>query len=364
MLQDIDLRALAEVRGNGRDVISAYFHGRDGLKALAARQRKLRELLEDDPLESENFEQSMEMIRELLTEHSVAGAEGVCFFSSAVLDFVQGYPISMSVPDQLYVGPAPYIRPLAELQDEYETFALVECDNDRTRIFTVTNETADVEQAIRGGVKNHVRKGGWSQQRYERRRDMQLARYADEVVAALRHLVERHPIHRIVLIGSSETMHEIEQEMDEPLRDRLVGTERFDLDRPQQEMVERAYESYFDDERHDEQDLWQRIKSEMMRGGRAATGSEEVLQHAQTGRVEAAIVTRDAKLPAAMCRDCEAIHAGEPDSCHSCGSSNTFPIDLIDALARQLELTSARLDFADPVPGLTKAGDVAALLRY
>ncbi len=65
-------------------------------------------------------------------------------------------------------------------------------------------------------------------------------------------------------------MREIEQEMDEALRERLVGSEPFDLDRPQQEMVERAYESYFDDERHEEQDLWQQIKGEIMRGGRAS----------------------------------------------------------------------------------------------
>lgn len=363
MLQDIDLRTLAEVRGNGRDVVSAYFRGADGLSQLAARERKLRALLEDDELEAENFERSMEMIRELLDDPRIATAEAVCFFSSAVLDFVHGYPISMSVPNQLYVGPAPFIRPLAELQDEYETFALVACDNDRSRIFTVTNHTAEVEQAIRGGIKNHVRKGGWSQQRYERRRDEQLMHYAKDVVQALQRLVEEHPIQRIVLLGSAETMRVIEEEMDERLKERLVGTEPFDLHRSTDEMIEQAYESYFDDERHEEQDLWQRIKSEMMRGGRGVTGPAEVLQHAEVGRVSAAVVTRDAKIIGAKCRDCEYVQV-DAGNCQSCGSNNTFPLDLIDAVARQLELTSAHFDFVDPLPGLSKAGDVAALLRY
>lgn len=50
--------------------------------------------------------------------------------------------------------------------------------------------------------------------------------------------------------------------------------------------------------------------------------------------------------------------------CESCGSKKTFPVDLVDVLARQLELTSSTLNFVDPLPGLTEAGDVAGLLRY
>lgn len=59
MLRDIDLRSLAEIRGNGRDVVSAYFRGRDGLERLRDREQQLADLLADDQLESENFQRSM-----------------------------------------------------------------------------------------------------------------------------------------------------------------------------------------------------------------------------------------------------------------------------------------------------------------
>jgi peptide chain release factor subunit 1 len=364
MLQNIDLRKLAEIQGNGRDVVSAYFQSADGLKPLATRERQLRAILADDPLEAENFDRSMQMIRSALEEHSLEGAQGVCIFGSAILDIVLGYSISIRVPDQLYVGPAPYIRPLAELQDEYETFALVVCDNDKTSIYTVTDEKAEVELAIKGGVKNHVRKGGWSQQRYERRRDEQLAHYAKDAVEALKDLVKRYSIRRVVLLGSAETMRAIQGEMDDNLRQLVVGSEPFDLHRPEDDIVARAYESYFDDERKAEQDLWQRIKSEVMRGGRAAAGAAEVLRYALIGRIEAAVVTRDAKILGAACRDCEHLQAEPEGNCKSCQSENIFSLDLVDAIARQLKQTSAQLNFVDPLPGLSEAGDVAGLLRY
>lgn len=364
MLQDIDLRTLAELRGNGRDVVSAYFAGREGLSQLQHRERQLRDLLEDDPLEADNFEQSMQRIRDWLDEHSVDDSTSVCVFSSEILDFLSGHEITMEVPNRLYVGSAPFIRPLAELQDEYETFLMVACDNTRTRIFSVTNEITDVESVISGGIKNHVRKGGWSQKRYERRRDEQLSRYAREIAGTLAEIVRTESIHRVVMLGSAETMHAIEEEMDAGLRQHLVGSEAFDLDRDDDELLQAAYESYFEAERDDESDLWQQIKNEALSGGRAVTGPAPTLAAAMIGRVEAAVVTRDAKITGTMCRDCEHVHVAELDRCRDCDSQNVFAVDVVDTLARQLELTSAQIDFVDPLPGLSRSGDIAALLRY
>src|SRR6056297_1757969 len=121
MLQDIDLRELSQLSGNGRDVVSAYFRGKDGLRQLSGRESVIRDLLQDDPLELENFEATLAVIRKLINDNSLDHANGVCIFASEILDFAQGYPVAMEVPNRLVVGPAPFIRPLAELQDEYET---------------------------------------------------------------------------------------------------------------------------------------------------------------------------------------------------------------------------------------------------
>lgn len=364
MLQNIDLRELSEMTGNGRDFVSAYFCGREGLDTLKSREREIEALLADNDTELESFRLSMQAIRKVLEEESVASAEGVCMFACAMTDFVRGYPISMPVPTELHVGPSPYIRPLAELQDEYETFALVATDNKKTRIYLVTNETAELESTIRGDVKNHVRKGGWSQQRYERRRDNELHHYADEVCEALGQLHKQYGFGRIVLAGSSETMNEIDRELPEPLKELVVAREAFDLNRSDDDLLKEAYEEYFADERESEADLWQTIKNEHLSHRRGAVGATSVLEAARAGRVETMIVTRDEKIEGRHCRDCEHVMHGTPETCQQCGSKSVFEIDLVDALVRQVELTSGSVDFADEIEGLTKAGHVAALLRY
>lgn len=76
------------------------------------------------------------------------------------------------------------------------------------------------------------------------------------------------------------------------------------------------------------------------------------------------MVTRDTKLAATHCRDCDNVFSGENERCKACGSASVFGVDYVNLLARHVELTSAELDFVDPIPGLSEVGDVAALLRY
>lgn len=363
MLQDIDLRELAGMTGSGRDFVSVYFRGDEGLKTLKARERNLLAMLEDEPVEAEHFELSMKMVHDLL-EQNPTQAEGICVFACAVVDFVRGHPLALPVPNEIYVGPSPYIRPLAELQDEYQTFALVACDNSSTRIYLVTNEQAELEERIQGGVKNHVRKGGWSQQRYSRRRDNQLQHYAREVAGVLDDLLRSHKLERVMLMGSAETMNEIERELPKPTAEMLIGKEAFDLHRSEEEMIDEAYKAYFAEEQGAEGRLWERIKNQYKRHGLAAVGATAVLEALQQGRVETAIVTRDADLSATQCRDCGTLVHGAPATCQKCGSTSVFPLDLVDEIAKQAKRTSAHVEFSDAIPGLTKVGHIAALLRY
>jgi peptide subunit release factor 1 (eRF1) len=101
-----------------------------------------------------------------------------------------------------------------------------------------------------------------------------------------------------------------------------------------------------------------------MQNGRAATGPTDVLAALQQGRAEHLIVTRDAEITGTQCRECDHVVHGTLESCQQCGSGSVFQIGLVDEMARQAELTSATVEFSDPIGGLTRVGHVAAMLRY
>jgi peptide subunit release factor 1 (eRF1) len=241
---------------------------------------------------------------------------------------------------------------------------VVAADNTASRIFFVTSARADQDARIKGGVKNNVKVGGWSQKRYERRRINTLVHYAKEIVDVLTEMDQKEKFDRLFLVGSQETMNQIEGVLTAPLTAKLAGKQIVDFSAGDDQIFDTAFELFASAEREAEAKLWDKIKDEVCKGGLAVTGPEEVLKAAAVGRVEKIAVTRDAKLSGIRCRDCENLSAGELKKCKFCSSADVFPVDLVNELAELAALTSAETDFVYQIAGLSRAGQVAALLRY
>jgi peptide subunit release factor 1 (eRF1) len=364
MFSQIDLRSLAEREGPERAYVSVYLDGPDAASHLDRRADRVRRLLEEDTPEWEHFEESLRLVQEHLAEQNLGEAPGYCVFASWADDFLAGYPLEKAAGGPLlWIDSSPYIRPLAELQDEYENFAVVEADNTKARIYFVTSARATEAASARGDVKNDVKKGGWSQKRYERRRDKELQGYAKDIVEKLETLSKERDFDRLILLGSKETLHAVEEALPQPLTDKLAGEGATHFD-DKEALWKEVLGLFFEKERADERRLWEQIKDEYMQDGRAAAGPTDVLAAAQSGRVERLLVTRDAKVKGVRCRDCENMSAGAPSACPVCGSEDIFTVDLVNELAELAARTSGETEFADPIDGLSDVGDVAALLRY
>ncbi|MDQ3397086.1 MAG: hypothetical protein M3511_04825 [Deinococcota bacterium] len=361
MFHNIDLEALAEQQGPERTFLSLYLSGPEAMASLEQRIHKVRELL-DDSDELEHFEENLALIQDFLDTHDFdAGA--LCVFACWMTDYLQAYALEKGVPDLLWIDSSPYIRPIAELQDEYENFVVVAADNTDTQVYFVTSAVAREQDTIKGEVKNPVKKGGWSQQRYARRREHELLHYAKEVAEVLADLEKRKSFDRLFFVGSDEAMKAIEEGLPEHLATKLAGKQAVDLYQ-EDEIWDAAFDMFTKEERAAEETLWEKIKAEYLREGLAAAGAAEVLEAAAVGRVEKMIVTRDAKIAGLRCRDCENLSAKVPESCPVCGSPSVFKVDLVNELVELLAMSSAETEFADPIGGLSKVGDVAALLRY
>ena len=241
---------------------------------------------------------------------------------------------------------------------------LVAADNDGARILQIAGAVTADEDDVKGGVKNRVKKGGWSQQRYARKRKGQLHHYAAEVAEKLAELVRDRHHDRIVLLGSQETCEQIERELPDSLKDKVIADEGFDLHRAEDDLVEEGYRLFQKEEREEERELWTRIKNEALSGGMGALGPEDVLTALQTGRVDELAVDHDAELAGSRCETCTTLFAAEHDSCPLCDAANVIPVKLVEELVRLAERTDADVEFTQGVEGLNKHGGVAALLRW
>ena len=366
MFAEIDLRKLAEMTAPDRAFLSLYLEGPKSFAKLEKRFPKIRRMLAEGSGgrdEREHFDQNLESVLKYLKKNPLESGS-LCLFSCWALDFFQAIPITARVKDLVWIDSSPFIRPLAELQDEYENVAVVVADNKRARVYLVSSALAGSETAIEGNVKNHVKKGGWSQKRYERRRDKQLLLYAKKIADKLGQLDREETFRRILLVGGKEILRSVAKNLPPALAKKVVGQKALDLGRGDEAIRREIMDLFFEEERLSEKRLWEAIRGEYLRGGLGVVGLDEVLEAAQAGRVEKVVVNRTYRPQGARCRDCSHLHPIESETCASCDSTSLYPVGIVNELVEILHQTGAEIDFVDPLPSLSGVGDIAALLRY
>jgi len=361
-LDEIDLRELAGMTSSDRAFLSLYYNGKDGWEQERKQLEKNLALLKDQPEESEHLQRNLELLEKELKGMPNRYGQ-VAAFVCWLLDFCEVYTLPVPVPNLARIDSSPFIRPLAELQDEYENYAVVIADNTSAKVYLVSSNVTEDKVAIKGNIKNSVKVGGWSQQRYKRRRDKQLHHYAKDIAGELLELDKENAFRRVLMVGSKETLRAIKNALPTQVANKAVVDKALDLGKPDDVIESELYELFAQQEVESEQILWETIRNEYLKGGLAIMGMEDTLRSAQRGQVEKVLVERSYKPNGVRCRSCEHLQL-EAAPCEECSSEDCFEVGLINELVELLARSSAEIDFCSPIPGLKEAGSIAALLRY
>jgi peptide chain release factor subunit 1 len=362
MKQHIDLRQLASETGPDRCFVSVYLNSQSRWQWVERKLEEYRKLLEPLGDERENLDQTTKMLRKQLSQESPRKGS-VAAFACWLADFCEMYPLSVELKERVVLNSSPYVRPLAEFLDEYETFCVVVLDHKKARILLVTGANASQMDQARGDIKNHVRKGGWSQQRYERRRDKQIHRYCTDIARRLDQLAKEEPFEELIIAGDKVLSKELERYLSNHMAKKLAAAESLCAGLSDQEILDAVYPAYMQEERREEEQLYNAIREECFHEGRAATGPLSVLKRLEEGRVEQLLIDRRLQRRGFRCHECELLGSELPDSCPRC-SGRVFEVDFVNELVELAVKTGGQAEFADSFEGLTAWGGVAALLRY
>ncbi len=360
MIKEIDLRELSGFSSRNRAFLTLYIKDINDLKVIEERLDNLNKLIVDQD-EKEIFNENIRLFYEQLKKEARPLNSSV-FFICWLLDMARCYELEVPVEDKVVLGSSPFIKPVAEIRDEYEDFAVVIVDNDRARVYLVSAMKEKDQKEIRGNIKNHVKVGGWSQQRYERRRDGELQSYVKDITEYLKVLDRDHEFTRIVMTGAREITTLLRQELESSFRDKLLADEVIDL--KQTDPDDEIYKLFNSLERCEEKNIWMKIKSVYLSGGLAVMGLKDVLENLNLGRVDAVLVERNFRFRGTRCRDCGWLEPSDTDTCSHCSSDNVFSADIINEITQLVYQTAADIEYADYIEELDKMGHIAALLRY
>jgi peptide subunit release factor 1 (eRF1) len=260
-----------------------------------------------------------------------------------------------------YLDNSPFLFPAARLLDDFEACAVVYADHTRATIYLAALGSLQEESRLRGDIKNHVRKGGWSQQRYERRRDKQIHQYCSAVVEKLAELVERERLRRIVLAGDRILLGELEKRMPAAMVKQVVSRLAMEGKKEPRRIFQEILSAAAEEEKREERWLLDAIRSEQLSGGNAVAGPADTLAALKEKRVRWLLVGPMKDTDFWRCTGCGSSGLGKQLACPDCSAavySQTAANEFMDLAFA----TGSRVEFAGE--DLQELNGVGALLRW
>lgn len=289
MLTRDDLKTLAAHQGE-HPVVSVFLD-LDPRKRVSqdAYRARLKGLLKS--IEAQAALEDIEAVDNFFSNEFDWTGRSVAAFSSQAAGLWQVYQFAVPLRGAAYVGPKPFIMPLANLIDSYGSFSVAYIDQQAIRMHhfhlgkSVDTEqmTGDEVKRIKdggGGTTAGARGGVASRERESVRSNLR------DFGTALEQFCKRHKTEHIVLCGAETTIAGFRDMLGSPFRDRVEGTFNAPSKAAEHKLLEQALDIM--DSRNKERDLalLETIQTQAAKGANGIVGLEATLEAVQSGRVQ------------------------------------------------------------------------------
>ena len=332
--------------------ITIYINKNSGLKHLKKRENTCYSLLKGK--EQKNFKKTMEEIKEFLKKTQ---EDNIAIFASHKNNFFEHVLLSVELNTLLIVDTSPYIRPLARIQDEWESFTLVLINSNYAKIFSVSLGKVDHKKTLSKDIMNKHKKGGWSQARFQRLRKGAIHAFFLEVKEALEKIADQ----QIILAGPGPEKIQFRDMLPNHFKEKIIEVIDVDIN-DEQKLLKQSLYSVFQKEEEKSHEAVRHLKEEILKEGLAVYGLDDTLNAVKNGQVELLIIEKDYKLKGYICEHCQIVKPGYVKKCPVCGRP-TSEADVFEEILEFAERTDAQIEFTDD-PEISDLGHIGAILRY
>lgn len=357
------LRRLSRLETQGRPLLSLYVDlDASRFPTPGARDAELAALLSHAGTQ----EADAERVRELVHARAdlVHGAQGLAIFSSADTGTLEAVALPRPVEPMAVVDTVPWLEPLAAMITS-ENWGVAVVSRRAARLFRGGPRSLVEFATVDDELHRRHAQGGWSQARFQRGIEEQVAQHVRHTAERMLRAHRRHPFDHVVVVASDELWPVVKASLDQDVRDRLAGQVALDLEHAAAEEIARAIAPVIDGaEREREHELVARIEEALGSGGPAAAGLDEVLATLEQQRVEVLLLAEGANLVAGLCPRCGRLSTSGDGHCPLDGAS----LGRVDAVEHAVELAAKQsvdvIVVHHELTALREHGSIAALLRW
>ena len=348
------LKNLSEVydKNTQNTFVSVYLNKQTYEKFLHQREATCISILKEE--EQKNFTQTLEQVKEFIQKNKFSN---IAIFASNKYNFFKVVPLSIKVNNSLIVDSSPYIRPLARIQDEWESFTLVLLNSHYAKIYSISLGKVDREKNLSKDIINRHKKGGQSQARFQRIRKGAIHAFLSEVAEYLVKVTDK----QIVIAGPGTAKIQFKELLPKHLQDRIVDIIDIGIDN-EKEIFEESMDVISEKEEKKSHKAVEKLKQEILRDDLAVFGIDETFQAAKNGQIDLLIIEKDYKIKGCLCEHCQILNAGPIKDCKVCGEPTT-EVDVIEEILEFAERTDAKVEFTDDEE-ISNLGHIGAILRY
>jgi peptide chain release factor subunit 1 len=373
MLSREELKEIAKIRGDEAQFVSFFLNVNPMTNVKDNYIIHVKNLIKNtaDTLEKDVLKKvaaDLEKIESYVMTNKPIFKKGLVIISSQEKKYWKEFHLSVPIKNEIIVDKTPYIKPLLDIMDNYQRYAVLLVGKESARIFVVhLGEIEEYSEVHTDDVPGKHKKGGWyalSEKSYERHTDHMVGLHLKDVLKQLDAFLSGEYVGRLIIGGSDETVTKVKSMLPQTTAEKIIGTFQAEMIATGKDVLEKAGPVLQAFENRKEAETIDDLLTKAMKNENAVIGVENVLNAIQEGRVMRLILLKDFKQTGLACKECGHLTVQNISSCPYCKGEVESANYLVDMIAQKAIEQGAGVAVSSENKKLRDAGSIGAFLRF
>jgi peptide chain release factor subunit 1 len=294
--------------------------------------------------------------------------KGLVLLSSMDNAFWREYSLNVPVKNELIVDKTPSVKPLMDIMDNYQKYALLLVAKESARIFVIhLGEIVEYAEMHTPDIPGKHKKGGWfalSQNHYERHVDFHIGVHLKDVVEKFDSFINREYIGRLIIGGSDEAVSMVKGMLHKSVLDKVIGNVRVEMFAKPDEVLKKVEPIVSEYEKKKEEETVESLIAKAMKNENAVLGLDNVINALQEQRVMKLVFVKDYKANGYNCSACDYLSIQKIDKCPYCSGDMEAVDYMVDLAGQKAIQQNALVEVVSENKKLMDAGGIGAFLRF
>jgi len=373
MLDRKELKEISSFTGNNNYFVSLYLNvdpifNKKGDYLTHFKNMIKKSVEEMDKSVYKRIKDDIERIENYVFANKRLFRKGLCLISSKESNFWKEYHLNVPVKNEMIIDKTPYVKPLTDLLDNYQRYALLIVDKESARIFVIhLGEIVEYGEVHSEDVPGRHKKGGWfalSQNHYERHINYHIGLHLKDVVEKFDSFLSGEYIGRVILGGSDEAVSMVKEMLPKGILEKVISTSKIEMFAKPDEVLKRVQPIVYEYERQKEEEDIQNLINRALKNENAVIGLDNVLNALQEQRVMKLFVLKNFNAPGFVCNTCGYLSSQDIDPCPYCGGKMRPEDYIVDSACEKAIQQNALVEVVEENKRLAEYGSIGAFLRY